>query len=360
MEQIKNTQIDFSGQRFFVGIDVHKKSWQTTIRSNNLELKTFSMSAQPDILVNYLRKKYPGGEYYSVYEAGFSGYWIDARLKELGIKNIVINPADVPTTFKEKLSKSDCVDSRKLARELENGTLRKIYIPSRFEQELRTLSRLRGATTRDLTRVKNRIKGYLNFYGIPIPERSECNHWSGKFIKYLEEKIEFAYPSGQDTLKFCIEELKQTKDQLSRIVRELRRITRIYGLEEKIKRMYGTIPGVGYITAITLYTELMTMKRFKRMEELASYVGLVPAIRSSGEREIVLGITIRNHQHLRNLLIESAWVAIREDEAIYQYYCSLIKRMDKKRAIISVARKLLSRIRSVWLKEEDYIYGIVR
>ena len=360
MEQVKNTQIDFRGQRFFIGLDVHKKNWRTTIRSNKLEMKTFSMEAQPEILENYLKKRYPGGEYYSVYEAGFSGYWIDESLKKRGIKNIVVNPADVPTTNKEKLGKSDPVDSRKLARELENGTLRGIYIPSRFEQELRTLCRLRGAMTRDLTRVKNRIKGYLNFYGIPIPEKSECHHWSGKFIKYLEEKIEFAYPSGQDTLKFCIEELKQTKDQLSRIVRELRRITRHYGLEEKIKRMYGTIPGVGYITAITLYTELMTMKRFRRTEELASYVGLVPAIRSSGEREVVLGITIRDHQHLRNILVESAWVAIREDEAIYQYYCSLIKRMNNKRAIISVARKLLSRIRSVWLKEEDYIYGIVR
>lgn len=360
MNKMQDTKIDFRGQRFFVGIDVHKKNWSVTVKSNGLELKTFSMESSPEILESYLTRKYPGGDYYSVYEAGFSGYWINEELQKRGIKNIVVNPSDIPTTGKEKLGKSDSVDSRKLARELENGTLKGIYIPSRFEQELRTLCRFREAKVRDLTRIKNRIKGYLNFYGIPIPEQSDCYHWSGKFIKYLEEKVGFEYPSGEETLKFCLNELKHTKEQIAKITREIRAITRKYGKEEKIKKMYSTIPGVGYITAITLYAELMDMKRFRRIEELASYVGLVPTMRSSGEKEVVLGLTIRNHRHLRNTIIEAAWVAIREDEAMYLYYCSLLKRMDKKRAIISVARKLLNRIRRVWLKEEEYVYGIVR
>lgn len=360
MEQIQDTKMNFRGQRFFVGIDVHKKNWSVTVKSNGLELKTFSMESSPEILEKYLRNKYPGGEYYSAYEAGFSGYWINEELSKRGIKNIVVNPSDIPTTGKEKLGKSDSVDSRKLARELENGTLKGIYIPSRFEQELRTLCRLRGAKVRDIIRIKNRIKGYLNFYGIPIPEHNDCYHWTGKFIKYLEEKIEFEYRSGEEALSLCIEELKRTKEQIAKIIREVREITREYGMEEKIKRMYSSIPGVGYITAITLYAELMDMKRFRRIEELASYVGLVPTIKSSGEKEIVLGLTIRNHRHLRNILIEAAWAAIREDEAMYHYYCNLTQRMNKKRAIISVARKLLNRIRRVWLKEEEYVYGIVR
>ena len=40
-----------------------------------------------------------------------------------------INAADVPTSGKERANKNDTVDSRKLARELANGSLEPIYVP---------------------------------------------------------------------------------------------------------------------------------------------------------------------------------------------------------------------------------------
>lgn len=38
----QGTQLDFNGQKIFVGIDVHKKSWKVCLRSEYMELKTFS------------------------------------------------------------------------------------------------------------------------------------------------------------------------------------------------------------------------------------------------------------------------------------------------------------------------------
>ena len=102
--------IDYTKQDFFLGIDVHKKSWKVTVRTNGMELKTLSMDPSPDQLYRYMHKRYPGGNYHSVYEAGFCGYWIDRELKRLGFNNIVINPADVPSTQKEKSTKTDKVD----------------------------------------------------------------------------------------------------------------------------------------------------------------------------------------------------------------------------------------------------------
>ena len=64
-----------------------------------------------------------------MYEAGFCGFWIHERLTALGIDNIVVNPADVPTKSSEKLRKSDAVDSGKLARSLRANELKGIYTP---------------------------------------------------------------------------------------------------------------------------------------------------------------------------------------------------------------------------------------
>jgi len=66
-------------------------------------LKSFTMPPKPEVLSDYLLKNYPGASYYSAYEAGFSGLRAHYQLCELGINNILVNPADVPGTQKDKL-----------------------------------------------------------------------------------------------------------------------------------------------------------------------------------------------------------------------------------------------------------------
>ena len=83
-----------------------------------MPLKRFSQSPEPEALHKYLVSNYPGANYFSVYEAGSCGFWIYEKLTGLGITNIVVHPADVPTMSKEKLRKTDAVDCNKLALEL--------------------------------------------------------------------------------------------------------------------------------------------------------------------------------------------------------------------------------------------------
>jgi transposase len=130
-------KIDFTGQNLFIGLDVHKKSWSVTILVNGTEHRTFTQPPDPDSLLSYLNRSFPGANYNSAYEAGFCGYAIHRRLKELGIKNIVINAADIPTSQKDKLQKRDPVDSRKIASSLEKGSLHGIHVFDREQEELR-------------------------------------------------------------------------------------------------------------------------------------------------------------------------------------------------------------------------------
>ena len=94
-------KIDFKGKDLFIGLDVHKKSWSVTILVGGIEHRTFTQPPDPRTLYNYLQKMFPGGTYYSAYEAGFCGYGIHRELNALGIKNIVINAADIPSSQKD-------------------------------------------------------------------------------------------------------------------------------------------------------------------------------------------------------------------------------------------------------------------
>ena len=96
----KITPVDFTGQRFYIGLDVHKKSWSVTVRTLGLEVEHFTQSADPLQLVRHLGCKFKGAVFYSAYEAGFSGTSAHTALCNAGINNQIIHPGDLPVTDK--------------------------------------------------------------------------------------------------------------------------------------------------------------------------------------------------------------------------------------------------------------------
>jgi hypothetical protein len=86
--------------------------------TKDFEHKTFTQPPEAESLVKYLRKNFPGGDYKTVYEAGFSGYSAHEKSVEQGVCSMVVSPAEVPTRGSEKVRKTNPVDARKLARSL--------------------------------------------------------------------------------------------------------------------------------------------------------------------------------------------------------------------------------------------------
>jgi transposase len=351
-------KISFANAHFFIGIDMHRRNWKVTIRTDGIELKTFSMNPYPLELITYLHKHYPEGIYHIVYEAGFCGFWALRIFQQHNVDCIIANPADVPTTNKEKTNKSDPIDSRKLSREHENNSLHGIYIPTTEQEELRMLMRLRFRIVQSQTRVKNRIKGLLNSQGIHIPLRFSGNsRWSHAFICWLES-LPMNTTAGRFALLNLIAQLREIRQHNKNVLKQLRAESRKESIAP-IMNTLQTVSGVAFITAMTLYTEIIDMKRFTDENHLASFIGLVPSLRSSDDTIYANNLTRRRNSFLRTMMIESAWTAVREDPAMTLKFKELSKRMEAQNAIIRIARKLVRRIRHVWLTQEDYVYALV-
>ena len=110
---------------------------------------------------------------------------------------------------------------------------------------------------------------------------------------------------------------------------------------------------------MTILTELYDISRFSSLDKLASYTGLIPDIKSSGEMEYTAGITHRRNPTLRMVLIEASWVAVRKDPALMMAFNKFSLRMKKTAAIVHIARKLLNRIRFVLINQERYVTAVV-
>jgi len=350
-------KLDFSGYNIYAGIDVHKKSWSVHIVGDSVEHGAFTQPPEPSLLVHYLRKNFPGAAYHCAYEAGFCGFWIHDQLRKEGVNCIVVNAADIPTTAKEKSQKRDKVDCKKIARALRSQQLRPIYVPSRDNLEDRMLVRNRFKLVENRTRCKNRIKATLCYYGINIPPELDSGKWSKKLTGWLKA-LPMSNASGKTALDILIKEL----EALEALIKELTIRIQVLSQTDTYKRnmeLLRSIPGIGGIAAITLLTELGDINRFKTLDRLNSFIGLVPCVYASGDTEKLGHMTYRGHDVLKCLLVEASWMAVRRDPALMLQYQVLTKRMKGNKAIIRIVRKLINRVRYVLKNQKPYELGVV-
>src|ERR1700678_904110 len=264
---------NFNGESIYVGIDSHLKSWNVTIMSEEMELRNFTQEPDSKKLSSFLQRNYPGADYKCVYEAGFAGFNAQRALSAEGINCIVIHPADVPTSDKEKRQKSDRVDSRKLVRGLKNGDFASIYVPDLEQQQDRSLLRVNDKITRDITRVKNRIKSFLMFFGIAIPKEFLGKNWTKGFMAWLEQ----VKPGGRADISFeiLLKEFLMLQEQEFRLDKQIKWLSEQAYYKQKVILLM-TIPGIGRQTAMVLITEIGDINRFPNLKALCAYFGLVP------------------------------------------------------------------------------------
>lgn len=361
MQRVKVNEKSFEGQPIYVGIDYHKKSWKVAILGKEYEHKAMSREPDPDQLVSYLKSNFPGADFKAVYEAGFSGFRSQRRLKELGVDCIVIHAADVPTSEKDRQQKTDKADSRKLAKMLRSGEFEGVHVPDEELEAHRALLRQRYRISKDLTRQKNRVKSLLFQFGIRIPDRftdSQSKVWSKNYMEWLKE-----LPEGSEEIRTVVRNYVETgmqiKKQLANITRQVRGLAE----KERYKKDYVllvSVPGIGLVCGMVLLTQLGDLGRFKSLDELCNYVGLVPRMHGSGEKMVTGKLTRRGRKEIKIMLIEAAWVAIRKDPAMMVRFNELKKRMNANKAIIRIAKNLLSRIRHVLKHRTAYEPGVIK
>ena len=338
-------------QNVYIGIDVHKKNWSVNIIHGGIQRKSFSQTASVDVLVSYLKKNYPGLNYYSAYEAGFCGFSVHYALWEAGIRNIVFNPADISQKHKEGVRKTDAVDAQKIARNLYEGELCCVHIPDKVRNSDRSLLRLRQWCLKDFQRAKIRLRHFLYVHGIAVPE--EFGSISLRFLKWLEDKSSQLPAELCYALQSMIESLRQKRVQVRDINRKLVDLmnTQRYKSDYDLLR---TIPGIGVITALTILLECGDLRDFSSADKFCAFVGLIPDCHVSAEHTGKSEMTRRRHKTLRYMFIQCAWRAIKTDHCLSGVYVKAAKRMNPAKAIVIVANKLAKIVKFVLKNKKGY------
>ena len=303
-------------------------------------------------------------------------YWIPVfNLLEDEINVTIANPKWVKAV---KGNKDDTKDSKWIGDLFRLGLVRGSYIPCKKIRILREFTRYRYKLVSCRSSEKNRYQNALTVCNVALDsvvsdifgksstsiidyllEQSgtSIDHEviASKLLKCLKAKEDAVIESIEgyqmtDSQKYRMHLVRAHMDYITAVINDVdSEIESLIASDpdyENAVELLCTIPGVKYDSAITIISEIgIDMSQFCSSKRLCCWAGLTPGSNESAGKKKSVRIT-RAGVYLKPALVQCAHAAVKSDKSPYykKKYESLVKRRGKKRAIIAIARMILTAI----------------
>lgn len=245
-------------------------------------------------------------------------------------------------------AKTDKIDARVLAELARRDLVPEIWLPTPGVRAERERARFRLHLVRHRTALKNRIHATLMTFGHPVPVADLFGE-SGR-----ELLGRHGLPSPwSETLATSLRMVDELDDRIRACTEELRAL----GAEHPSIPLLMTVPGVGWVLAYTIASEIGDIHRFVSPKKLAGYTGLCPLVSQSGGRDRRGPLAKNGPKYLRWALIEAAVHAARHPHYKERYERTkrrLGRQRGAKVARVDLARELAAAIWHVLTKNEPF------
>jgi transposase len=272
--------------------------------------------------------------------------------------------------------KTDVLDAALLANYDITGMYPESYIASEDCQVLKQLINEKRRATKLCTQATNRIGNILTYFGNTIPSLGKvslstirpiiedlCNGRNvtheGIFKKpndYICNEIFRLYKTYDDN--------KLKKEELEKLSLQLCENTEFFNGTILIKgkdliKLLCSAPGIGKITAIDFISEIMDISRFQNAKSLVAYCGFDPSLKVSAGK-VTAHKTRKGNKALHCSLMRCAGVLLNHHKEYFGQWGYIIYKKNSKggykKACGAVARRLVSAMYYMWLKNEEFSY----
>ena len=282
---------------------------------------------------------------------GSAHYW-GRRLREIGHQPVLLPPRAVQR-YRDG-NKTDRTDAKAMLEAARNEAIRPVPIKSISQQAMTSLHRLRSGWMATRTARINTVRGLLRELGVTIPIGSRKLVSS---VRALLADTQSAVPIAlQGALGEACEEIGQLEARIKVAERQLEAL----GKEMPPVVRLRTIPGVGLLTATALVAFVGDVQRFPTARHFASYLGLTPRERSSGDQRRLGRISKRGDTYLRCLLTHGARAVLRvahlpnANSHLHSWALGVEGRRGHNVAAIALANKLARIVWAVWRSDRSF------
>ncbi len=268
-------------------------------------------------------------------EACTGAFFWARKFEEIGHKVKVIAPQYVKPFVRRQ--KNDGNDAEAICTAARQPHIP--YVPKKTveQQDVQALHRARQRMVNHRTAVVSQIRGLLLDRGIGFAQ--SIGRARRTIPEILSDKSNALTVMARET----IGELWDLFCDLDRRVEIFdQKIEALFKANATCQRL-ARIRGVGPKTATAIVAAVGEGLEFKNGRHLAAWLGLVPRQHSSGERQVMMGISKRGDQHLRTLLVHGARSVVRtatkKTDAMSMWINQLLERRGFNRTTVAVANK---------------------
>jgi len=289
----------------YVGIDLHKDSVSLAVfRGTEQEPeREVTLATEWSKLRRIFERLLARGAVKACYEAGGCGFGLCRRLSAMGVNCVVIAPSHIPSKPAER-RKTDQSDARKLARNLRNGELVAVRVPSEEEEQVRDLVRSRMVLVREVHRSRQYVLKMLQRLGVRFEGGKK--HWTQAHRRWLET---LRLEGEQHKVLERYLSLLQTKELLlAEIEADVERVAASSPYAPAVARL-RCLRGIDTVSAMVLVSEVVDARRFATARDFMGWVGLSVSEHSSGGpgKQRMGGITKTGNARCRFVLGQAAW-----------------------------------------------------
>jgi len=213
-----------------------------------------------------------------------------------------------------------------------------IWLPDPQLRGERERSRFRLHLVKHRTSLKNRIHSTLMAFGHQCPVSDLFGVTGRKLLDSLD--VPEPWRGHVDASLLLIDQIER---QIVEIERELKRS----GADHRYVPLLLTAPGIGWVLAFTIASEIGDIGRFSSPVKLTGYTGLCPRVIQSGEMDRRGPLSKHGPRYLRWGLMEAA-IAASSHPLYRERYQRTKRRLGKQRgprvAQIELARTLADAI----------------
>ncbi|WP_457766625.1 IS110-like element IS1111A family transposase [Coxiella burnetii] len=271
----------------------------------------------------------------------------------MGIPTQLISPQHVKPYVKS--NKNDRNDAQAIAEAASRASMRFVRGKTMEQQDVQALLKIRDRLVKSRTALINEIRGLLQEYGLTMARGAKRFYEELPLI--LASEAVGLTPRMKRVLNCLYTELLNRDEAIGDYEEELKAVAKA---NEDCQRVQS-IPGVGYLTALSVYASVGDIHQFHRSRQLSAFIGLVPRQHSSGNKEVLLGISKRGNVMLRTLLIHGARALLRhvknKTDKKSLWLKALIERRGMNRACVALANKNAPIIWALLTRQETYRCG---
>jgi len=231
--------------------------------------------------------------------------------------------------------KTDRIDTWVLAELARRDLVPEIWLPDPGVRAERERARFRLHLVRHRVSLKNRVHAILFQHGVG----NGYSDLFGASGRVMLERLCLPEP-WQSTVTASLALIDRLDEDIHGCTRELERL----GVDHRYMPLLRTCPGVGWVLAYTIASEIGDISRFSSPRKLVGYTGLCPRVDQSGERDRRGALRKNGPTYLRWALIEAAHVAVRCHAPYRELAVRMRDRHGDKRgrkiASIEIARRL--------------------